>query len=286
MEDLKRYVQAHIEQKFAAASIETSPFPHLIIENFWPDDVYAQILSRNLFAKNAGTEWISRVESRKLKTGTPYEALKQINFHKNDHFEANQDDRLFWDGIAACFLTEDHWFERLVMAKYPEYFSIRFGDFVSHPEFFSGFRREFFLQRHEPGYYIGPHTDIPTRVFTCIFSFAARPGFDEFGTQLLAPRNPLHRCWGNNHYKPDGFEVVKTAPYKPNNFLLFFKTRQSFHAVRDIDDTVPNQRYGAQFQFYEKRGGVFEDLSVPDLMTVQHSKEGVVTRIKKALALV
>jgi hypothetical protein len=79
-------------------------------------------------------------------------------------------------------------------------------------------------------------------------------------------RNPLVRCWGNDHHKPDDFVVRKVAPYRPNNFLLFFKTRQSFHAVKAIDATVPNQRYGMQFQLYEPPRGLFQDLSEPDLM--------------------
>jgi hypothetical protein len=84
------------------------------------------------------------------------------------------------------------------------------------------FRKELFLQRHEIGYHIGPHTDIPTRVFTCIFSFAERPGFERFGTELLAHKDRMVRCWGNDHYDMSDFVVRKVAEYKPNNFFLFF----------------------------------------------------------------
>jgi hypothetical protein len=113
---------------------------------------------------------------------------------------------------------------------------------------------------------------VGTRVFTCIFSFAEREGFEEYGTELLAHKDKLVRCWGNDHYKPDDFVVKKIAPYKPNNFLLFFKTRQSFHSVKAITNDVPNQRYGMQFQFYEPAGGVFKDLSVPDLMMIKQKR--------------
>ena len=84
------------------------------------------------------------------------------------------------------------------------------------------------------------------------------------------PEPPLIRCWGNDHYAPDNFVVKGIAPYKPNNFLLFFKTRQSFHSVKAITNEVPNQRYGMQFQFYEPGNGLFKDLSVPDLMSTKH----------------
>ncbi len=272
-------LRRHIEGKFAAATLEAYPFPHLIIEDFFPADVYACIQEFNLFKKNRGREWQSERTSNNVSGRTPYYARKQINFHTNDAFEAENEEARFWGQITTCFLS-DHWFESIVLKKYPHYFVVRFGEIVEEPDFFSLFRKELFLQRHEPGYYIGPHTDIPTRVFTCIFSFAERDGFEEYGTQLLSHKDPLVRCWGNDHYLPDDFVLRKVAPYKPNNFLLFFKTRHSFHSVMAIDDSVPSQRYGMQFQFYEPRGGVFRDLSAPDLM--QHRLGGFAGRLKRA----
>jgi hypothetical protein len=56
------------------------------------------------------------------------------------------------------------------------------------------------------------------------------------------------------------------VPYRPNGFLLFFKTRHSFHSVPAIDETLPTKRYGMQFQLYEPGTGVFTDLSEPDLL--------------------
>lgn len=272
-------LRRHIEEKFAAASMEAYPFPHLIIENFLPAEVYARVQEFNLFKRNRGREWQSQQTSSNVSGRTPYYARKQINFHANDAFEAKDEEARFWGEIAACFLA-DHWFESVVLGKYRDYFLVRFGEIVERPDFFSLFRKELFLQRHEPGYYIGPHTDIPTRVFTCIFSFAERSGFEEYGTQLLSHKDPLVRCWGLDHYPADDFVVRKVAPYKPNNLLLFFKTRHSFHSVKAIDEKIPGQRYGMQFQLYEPRGGVFRDLSAPELMHVQIG--GLASRLKRA----
>lgn len=258
----------HIEGKFKTAELQETPFPHIVIERFFPDDVFARLLEYNPFKRNAGDEWLAKEASANVSSRTPYHARKQINFHKGQVFEAAPEQKEFWSTLSACFL-EDDWFPNLVRHKYPEYFRLRFGDLVDDADFAALFRREFFLQRHEPGYYIGPHTDIATRVFTCIFSLADRPGFEAFGTELLVPENRLDRCWGNDHYGFEGFKVKKVAPYAPNNFLLFFKTRHSFHSVKAIDETVPNQRYGMQFQFYEPPGGLFHDLSEPDLMVVK-----------------
>ncbi len=263
-------LRRHIEQRFNSASLVHLPFPHLIIEDFFPPDVYQTILDANPFPRNRGTEWISAAVAP-TKTVTPYWARKQINFHRNEIFQAAPAQQGFWEAIKQCFLADD-WFAKLIVAAYPDYFLLRFGEIAATSEFSGLLNKELFLQRHEPGFYIGPHTDIPTRIATCIFAFADRPGFEEYGTQLCVHRNPLVRCWGNDHHKPDDFVIRKVAPYRPNNFLLFFKTRQSFHAVKAIDSAVPNQRYGMQFQLYEPPRGLFVDLSEPDLMVTKLNK--------------
>src|SRR5581483_513165 len=43
-----------------------------------------------------------------------------------------------------------------------------------------------------------------------------------------------------------------------------------FHGVKTISPDVPNERYGMQFQFHEPWGGVFQDLSRPNLMVPDH----------------
>lgn len=275
-------LKGHIESRFAASSTDISPFPHMIVEDFWPADVYERLIAWNPFKNNSGVEWLSKKESSRVSSATPYFARKQINFHANQSFDAPPEQKAFWNDIKSVFL-EDDWFPALVAAKFPELFRFRFGDLMDDPDVFSLFRRELFLQRHEPGYYIGPHTDIPTRVFTCIFSLAREEGWEQYGTELLSPKDRMDRCWGNDHYDYERFEVKKIAPYKPNNFLLFHKTRQSFHSVTSITPEVPDERYGMQFQFYEPHGGLFNDLSAPSLMHVirTNGSEGGRSLIKR-----
>ena len=224
----------HIESKMALAPLAMSPTPHLVVEGFFPEETYARILSYNPFAANRGVEWMPKGASRNVSSRTPYHARKQINFHADQPFEAPADQQEFWGTLKRCFLG-DNWFPELVIEKFLPISAPRFGDDARDPQFISKFRRELFLQRHDPGYYIGPHTDIPTRVFTCIFSFADRTGYEEYGTQFLTPKEPLARCWGNDHYDPADFDVHTVAPSR--TFLLFFKTRHSFHAVRSIPGT-------------------------------------------------
>jgi hypothetical protein len=274
-------IRRHVEAKFAQAAIESSPFPHIIIEDFFPDDVYRDIIRLNPFKQNAGREYLPKSQVTNVTDRTPSHFRKQINFDADDDFQASEEGRRFWTELKDCFLGSQ-WFEAMVLDKFPEYFALRFGDLVHEPDFLGLLSKRLFLQRHEPGFVMGPHTDIPIRIFTCIFSFADRPGFEEYGTAMLAHQDRLVRCWGIDHYPMDGFEVRKIAPYKPNNLLLFFKTRHSFHAVPPITDEVPNQRYGMQFQLWEPWDGLLKDLSAPDLMRVTHLGRGQ-NRLKRAV---
>ncbi len=251
---LVKYIRAHIEARLATQDIELLPYPHLIMSNFFPDDVYRKIIDWNLFRHNRGEEWYTQEKlALENKLGvSPYDHRLQINFHSGHKYQAAPEVKQFWRSVSDAFLADD-WFPKLIFAKFPAYFLLRYGELVNQPDFFSLFRRENFLQRHEPGYFIGPHTDIPSRVFTCLFTFADRPGWEQFGTLLLRHKDPNIRCEGTQHYTNwEDFEVIKEAPYSPNNFMLFFKTRHSWHAVRTITDDVPGQRYGMQIQFYER----------------------------------
>lgn len=261
IEDIRR----HIENKFREAKLERSPFPHVIIENFFPEDVYCDILRFNLFRHNQGASMLGGIASDHLTSRTPYSSRKQIDLHTNAPFDGTEQEKQFW-GMMRTLMLQDNWFAQQVVNKYPDYFSIRFGDLTGEKDFLSLFESKLFVQRHEPGYYIGPHSEAPHRVFAGVFSFAENEDFAQYGTELLAHENRLVRCWGCDHHNREGFIVKKIAPYKPNNFFVFYKTRHSFHGVPTLPDNIPNQRYGMQFQFNEANGGVFQDLSVPDIV--------------------
>ncbi len=116
-------IREHIERRFAAAKLSYSPFPHCIVGDFFPDNIYANILKYNLFKYHPGTEWLSRSHSADVTARTPYYARKQINFLRNQNIsvEAPNDAIQFWQSIKDCFMSDD-WFGNLVYQKYPDFF--------------------------------------------------------------------------------------------------------------------------------------------------------------------
>jgi hypothetical protein len=261
-----REAKSHIQDAVLGATLCMSPFPHAVVDQVFPAEIYEKLVQFNPFKRNSGTEWISKRRRHAYDENSASARRLQIDFHRGEYFEAEENEKKFWLEIADLFL-HDNFFPSILYDLFPVYFELRFGDAVNDVGFWASLKRELFVQRHEPGYFITPHTDAPTRVCVCIFSLADRSGFDQYGTALLKPKNPSWRCWGHKHHRPEDFETVKIAPYRPNSLLIFFKTRQSFHSVPQIAADVPNGRYGMQFQLYEPGSGLFEDLSRPDLMT-------------------
>jgi hypothetical protein len=282
--DLRR----HIEAKLAAASVGWLPFPHVIIEDFFPEDIYRRILDYNLFKWNDGERWFSshlnQLKAGRTMNATPYHRRQQIYLYRDDRsfsmravsrqikealtggrlrrdFAAPPEVRSFWREIKTVFSGD--WFPRLVNNRCPEYFALRYGENVLRDDFWKRCRSELFLQRHDPDYFLGPHTDLPGRVFTCIFSFPEETGFEQHGTQLLRHREPYVIARGRRHFDFAEFETVKTAEYKPNNFLLFFKTAHSFHSVNLLPGGISGQRYGMQYQFREPLRGLLHELDAP-----------------------
>lgn len=257
-------LRAHIAAKLENQAVTVFPTPHLVIPSFFPEDVFAGIMKFNPFQANRGKEMVDPKAMKKVRQDTPYDRRKQIDIER-EQFSAGAEGKRFWTVVSEALMGGD-WLAKQVYKLYPPFFDLRFGEAVLSPTFFGQLRRKLVLQRHDPGFRIGPHTDAPHRVFTCIFAFADGPGYEEYGTEFVRPRDPLVRCWGDLHHNREEFEVVNVANYARNSFLVFFKTRHSFHSVKPLVAGIPNDRYGAQLSYYEPSGGLFRDLSRPDMM--------------------
>jgi hypothetical protein len=262
--DAARRIQAHVAERLMASPLDMHPFPHVMVEGALPDDIYDAMLAEDPFRRTEGKPWVTEENSAKLKTGTPYYLRKQILLAEAAALLPEP-----WDAVYEA-LCGDRWLGRLAQTRFPEYFDIRFG---LVPDLFDRLECSAFLQKHDAGYSIGPHTDIPRRVATCILSLAPRGvHMASCGTLLCRPDDPFVRCWGNGHYSMADFRVVRIAPYAPNRLLLFYKARHSFHAVAQLPEGVPGGRFGLQVQLYEPKGGLFRDLSEPDLFETKHER--------------
>jgi hypothetical protein len=161
--------------------------------------------------------------------------------------------RRFWVPFSDFLCGRD--FAGILIERFAPYFRARFGaaidefDFVEHR-----MRGAFMLSRHDPDYYLGPHTDLAEKIVTCIFYMPETRGLDHLGTSLYAPLDRTFVSDGNAHHDPAQFERVSTLPFRPNSAFIFARSGTSFHGVERFtpEALAGSSRAGFQLSFYTR----------------------------------
>jgi len=210
---------SHFIQRLDAAKVELDPFPHFYLENVFPDDYYQELL-------------------RNLPSTDVYENLYEVTDLKLDHFRhRNQRDmdagwtqRLpselqpFWTSFNNWFLGPD-----LAQAV--------LGSFRSQRSLWPEVSVESQFIRHRAGYFLGPHSDLYTKLVVLLIYLAPDNSAEHLGTSLYRPKDPTFKCPDSKHYPFADFIRVKTAPYKPNSLLAFMRSDISFHGLEPLSET-------------------------------------------------
>ena len=215
----------HFASRLQSAKVELDPFPHYVLEQVFPDDYYRELL-------------------RNLPASEVYENLYEVTDLKLDHFRHRDQrdmdpgwtDRLqlppeqkrFWISFNQWFLSEE--LARMVMKSFGR---------ESWPEL--SVESQFI--RHRTGYFLGPHSDLYTKLVVLLLYLAPDDTAEHLGTSLYRPRQAGFSCPASKHYPFTDFIRVKTAPYRPNSLLAFVRSDISFHGLeplseRDIETTM------------------------------------------------
>jgi hypothetical protein len=281
---------AHIRMQVFAATKQLVPSEHLFVENVFSSQAYAAILREFPTHDSAFRTW-HNPGPPELRFGN-YEHRKEIVVPEEaERLLPGQ--REFWSAMAALICGSD--FARMLLERFPEYARARFGDQLDDPSFVDDcMRGTMILNRHDAGYYLGPHTDRPEKVFTCVLYFPESEGLDHLGTTIYRPLDPTFTCSGIGHHDPALFEPIGTAPYRPNSMLIFPVTDVMFHGVRPFTEGElhGSQRRGIQMQIWMRSERRREDCKVtlsatlPALMraeTIEHVPFQLTNRSKVML---
>lgn len=206
----------HFIDRLRTARVDLDPFPHYCLEDVFPDDYYQSLLKH-------------------LPSSDVYENLYEVTDLKLDHFR-HRDQRdmnegwtnslsphlkPFWDSFNAWFLSL-----RLAHAVLESFSSQR----ASWPEV--SVESQFI--RHRAGYFLGPHSDLYTKLVVLLIYLAPDNSAEHLGTSLYRPKDPSFTCPDSKHYGFDDFIRVKTAPYRPNSLLAFMRSDISFHGLEPL----------------------------------------------------
>lgn len=251
-------IEAHVLGKIAKAQVIDEPYPHILVDSFLPDDLYAEVVAAvpptsemervsypgTGFGKKTATSRDYGFRHRTLKTTDgPLGAVREV---------------LASDAFARALLDK---FATTIPAD-------------KHRRFDNGnkdFSTVFDLQVDLEGYAIAPHPDIPSKLVTFQIYLSSDESLAAQGTYMCVPkdhdrvkrgrtglalaagrvvglackvvpslyakveRSRLGETLGIGDQRAwfpwSWFDVAKTAPALPNNFFAFAPNERSYHAV-------------------------------------------------------
>ena len=218
-------VEEHVLYRIFNAPVREYPYPHIYVEDVFPDDFYAELRANwpdsSAFKPLAETGRVSKgsYPERFVLPVTP-EGIGTLT----------ADRQPFWNEFAAWFTAQR--FSISMIDKFERYVRVRLGDDMLR----CTYSADALAVRDLTNYKIGPHTDAPHRLVTMLFYCPEEDTRQHLGTSIYLPLDPAFRCKGGPHYKFDGFKKVVTMPYKRNSLFAFFKDERSFHGVEPIPD--------------------------------------------------
>lgn len=233
-------VFAHFANRLREADVSLDPYPHYCLENVFPDDYYQELL-------------------KNLPTNNAYENLYEVTTLKLDHFRHRDqrdmnagwtanlpaEQKNFWDNFDSWFLGGE--LAQAVLRTFADQMDAKFSEW---PEV----SVESQLIRHRAGYFLGPHSDLFTKLVVLLIYLAPDSRASHLGTSLYRPKDPNFTCPNSTHYPFSDFVKVKTAPYKPNSLLAFFRSDVSFHGLEPLSDSdvESSGRDVIQYVLYDK----------------------------------
>ena len=215
----------HLIGRLRGVKVDTDPFPHYYVEGVLPEDYYQELL-------------------RHLPGSDVYENLYEVTDLKLDHFRHRYQRDLnegwtnalapelqtFWNSFNEWFLSPqlaDAFLESFAEALRP-----RIGAREAWPEV--SVEAQFI--RHRAGYFLGPHSDLYTKLVVVLLYLAPDARAERLGTSLYRPKQAGFSCPDSKHYPFEDFIRVKTAPYRPNSLLAFVRSDVSFHGLEPLTE--------------------------------------------------
>ncbi len=203
------------------APILPYPFPHVYIENVWPQGFYEKIL--NALPHIDHYTALNEVGERNNIKINPNRFVFEPNAENVGKLEGESKEVL---GAIAQDILKDSFVIKTILQKFSSFFSDKVGNILLDRLFVKDLK----------GYKIGPHTDSPRRLLSMLFYLPKDDKYKHTGTSLYIPKERGFTCEGGPHYVFEPFDRVKTFEYKPNSALIFIKSDRSFHGVEMLED--------------------------------------------------
>lgn len=217
------------------------PFGVFCVDNFLPERVYSALLQS--FPK----------DERLFKGRHNFKKKFISSSTHNEIFQNFCTEHPLWQQLVSAF-RHPAFVSDLRKAVYEEILKARsFGAYKPwiypskawHSKYYSYLRKMFFnpvsvnfqFSRLERGSYIPPHTDMPSKMVSLMLYFPDKIWKKAYGggTEFYKPKKPfLEENWENKEIPVEELNVFAEAEFLPNRFVLFVKSKNSYHGVPPI----------------------------------------------------
>lgn len=232
-EEAYRPVLEHIIARIQATEVQREPFPHLVIDNFFPEDYFQKILEEFPLDE----EMIPLSETG--RTAGQYKE-RLVTLFTPEHFARLSESRqLFWQQFAGWLYSE-----AFIQAVVERFWPHLAGWLATLDYDGTGVdvQSDALIISDKTRYSIGPHTDALHRLVTFLFYFPPTGADAEgLGTSIYAPKDPYMHVNHAKHYDFEPFDRVATIDFKANRALMFVRNDRSFHGVEPITKADPQR---------------------------------------------
>jgi hypothetical protein len=224
-------IEAHVASAFEATPLELDPYPHIVVNNWLPHDVYDRIIDAMpasiFFAHDRDQHWavpmgVAPLYSRHVWAFVANTIVGDILYRL-----LNQK---FQDAICRYI--------RSVVRSLPSGLDLRL-----HPS-------DGRIMLRRPGYELMPHRDPKWGFLTGIVYLARHGDSEAHGTQIYRVTNDAEAPTSRVHYvDPAKCELVKDVPFRANSIFAFLNSEGAHGASIPKDAQPANlERYIYQFR--------------------------------------
>ncbi len=217
IDETLRQVKAHIDAKMKQARVEEHPFPHIVIEGIFPEQLYKHIQS-----KWPAKEEFVRGGQRNILPAT------------NGCIESSTlttEQKVFWTLFGEIIVNK--YIKPQLIEKLLPYIGMKHrlsGLEPSQVNYFTDFSnlRQDCLVEDDCNYSIAAHIDQLNIFAALLIYLPSDTDHQDMGTTFYSgPPNPDP----NNIYRAPALKFAKRIPYKPNTLVVFLQSPISWHAV-------------------------------------------------------
>jgi hypothetical protein len=210
----------YVVAKINAAKVETEPFPHIVIENIFPDDFYNKLQSYWPASKEfvGGTRKILPVTQGCIELTT-----------------LPTDQKVFWRSFGEILVHK--YIKPNLIKKLQPFLVQKFkmpSDYVlDHSSDFTNYKIDMLTE--DKDYAIPAHVDQLNVFAACLIYMPNDDQHSHYGTEFCEgkPSNDPNSLYiSKGSYLP----TLKKIPYKPNTLVCFLQTPSAWHQVRANND--------------------------------------------------